>query len=127
MQKNVKLLIGGIVGVVVAFSAISSVAIADTSSTSSTSATAPTAPTKNKYGGHVTAVDTTALTITVENKKTGPMTFTVTSSTKIKVNKVTATLADIKVGQVARIVSDDGKAANEIIVRDKSPKPAIQY
>jgi hypothetical protein len=72
---------------------------------------APAAATEGKQGhmlrGKVTAVDTTANTITVKDQVVN-----VTSETKILKEKTPATLADIKVGDVVGISykkSSDGK------------------
>ncbi|MDR3709415.1 MAG: hypothetical protein P4L33_14030 [Capsulimonadaceae bacterium] len=92
-----------------------------TSSTSSTSSTSAPAAT-NKYHGVVTAVDVTASTITINNKKLGTFTFTVSATTKITVNKTAGALGEIQVGQVASIVSNDGKAADKIAAKDKVNK-----
>jgi hypothetical protein len=79
---------------------------AQAQTTNSTTATAPTPAKKtNKinYNGAVTAIDTTANTITVDSKskKDGDKTLvlSVTATTTIKRDKVTATLADFKVGE----------------------------
>lgn len=77
--------------------------------------------------GRVTAVDAKANTITInEGKKAatpGPQTFTVTSSTAIKIDGSAATLADIKPKMSATIVVDaDGKTAKRVMI--KSPKSA---
>jgi len=77
--------------------------------------------------GHVTAVDATASTITISAGKKaatpGPQVFTVTSSTAIKIDGSTATLADIKPKMNAMVSVDaDGKTAKRIMI--KSPKSA---
>jgi 3-dehydroquinate synthase class II len=90
-------------------------------------AAAPTAPAaeSTKHIGKVTAVDTTANTITINNKKSGDVTFTVSSTTKITLNKKAATLADVAIGDHATIVSADGKAADSIVAHKKvATKPA---
>jgi len=65
------------------------------------------------FGGMLSAVDTTANTITVQNKKQGPRTFQVTDSTKVtKTDGSAATLADLKAGDHVHGAfkkTDDGK------------------
>lgn len=77
--------------------------------------------------GRVTAVDTTAKTITIsvgkkaENK--GPQTISISNSTAIKIDGTSATLADIKPKMGAMISLDaDGKTAKRVMI--KSPKAA---
>jgi len=61
-------------------------------------ASAPAAETLH-FGGMLSAVDTAANTITVQNKRQGPRTFQVTDSTKVtKADGSAATLADLKAG-----------------------------
>ncbi len=77
--------------------------------------------------GHVTAVDAKANTITISAGKKaatpGPQVFTVTSSTAIKIDGTTATLADIKPKMSATVSVDaDGKTAKRITI--KSSKSA---
>lgn len=134
-MKNIKLIVSGVVGAVVAASTIAATAFADTPAQPAPPAapapsapappanpSSPTTPAANKHRGHVTAVDTTAQTITIESKAAGSSTFTVTATTKITVNKATATLADVKVGQSAVVTSDDGKTATAITARDRAAK-----
>ena len=68
---------------------------------------------KSHFGGKLGAVDTTAKTITVQNKRQGPRTFQVTDSTKItKTDGSPATLADLMPGDHvhgAFKTTDDGK------------------
>jgi hypothetical protein len=98
-----------------------------------TLALAPLALAKDKEGGapaikgHVTAVDAKANTITLTAGKKaatpGPQTFTVTSSTAIKIDGSSASLADIKPKMNATVSVDaDGKTAKKILI--KSPKAA---
>lgn len=98
-----------------------------------TLAIAPLALAKDKEGatpavkGRVTAVDAKASTITLSAGKKaatpGPQTFTVTSSTAIKIDGSTAALADIKPKMNASVSVDaDGKTAKKIMI--KSPKAA---
>ncbi len=54
-------------------------------------------PKLSKVQGQITAVDTTAMTVTIQPKKGSAVTLTVTSTTKIEVNDVQpATLADVQ-------------------------------
>jgi|GEM_PF-6029051 len=99
-----------------------------------TLALAPLALAKDKESGgtppvkgRVTAVDAKANTITLSAGKKaatpGPQTFTVTSSTAIKIDGSTAALADIKPKMNATVSVDaDGKTAKRIMI--KSPKSA---
>lgn len=77
--------------------------------------------------GRVTAVDTTAKTITINAGKKadakGPQTFSVSASTAIKIDGAAATLADIKPKMSAIISLDaDGKTAKRVTI--KAPKSA---
>jgi hypothetical protein len=59
-----------------------------------------------EHGGKVTAVDTTASTITIEHGKKTPKTFSVTTDTKISVDGVSGkTLADVTTNMHAKIES----------------------
>lgn len=126
---NTRFFIVGLIGAALATIAITSSSIAAnapatpsaTSSTSSTSAIAPTTP-QTKFHGLVTAVDTTASTISINSKKEGAFTFSVTPATKIKVNKEKATLADVVVGYAAHITSQDGKTADTISAGEPKKK-----
>jgi len=74
---------------------------ATTTPATTTSAAAPAAPAKPKptrFAGALTAVDTTANTITITDKTKAPRTFTITATTKITKDKKPATLADFAVG-----------------------------
>jgi hypothetical protein len=77
-----------------------------------------------KYSGKVVSVDTVNGKITIHDKTTGDMTFAITSTTRIKVDKVKATLADITKGMHATIHSADKLTALEINARDKNA-PAL--
>ncbi len=89
----------------------------DAATTNSPSATTP-APAK-KHGlsvhGKVTAVDATAMTITVKD-----LTFNVTSTTKIVKDGNPATLDDIKVDDAVRIAykKDTAGKLNATYIRD---------
>lgn len=101
-------------------------AILATAAFADTTPTTPPAATATTYHGDVTAVtpDTAGGgTITIQKGKKGePMTFTVTSSTKIKVDKVDSTLDKVPVGDVASIKSADGKTADSIHAHAKHVK-----
>ena len=84
-------------------------------------ANAAKGPKVPSYHGHVTAVDATAGTITIEQHKLTPMTFTVNSSTKVMVEKQASTLASIQVGYACHIRSTDGKTALVISAHPKVP------
>jgi hypothetical protein len=71
---------------------------AATTTTTSSSTTTVAKVKKTSYVGTVKSIDTAANTITVTSTK-GDMTFAVTPMTKIKSNKVKATLADITMGE----------------------------
>lgn len=74
--------------------------------------------------GKVAAVDASAGTITLHNKKEGDKTYTVTSKTRIKVNKAKAALVDVLVGMKAAVRSSDGTTALAIHAHDKKAKGA---
>ncbi len=68
-------------------------------SAAAVSPSAAPSPAKTHFGGTVSAVDATAKTITVDNKRDGSRTFQLTDSTKVSAGgKDTATLDDVKVG-----------------------------
>lgn len=71
--------------------------------TTTSNAPAATAPVKKKKGlsvsGKTTAIDTTAMTITVKDQ-----TFNITSTTKILKNEKATTLGEIKVGEMVRVI-----------------------
>ena len=74
----------------------------DATGSATPDATAPAV--KKHHGGHaihgkVSAVDATAMTLTVSTKKGGDQTYAVTSDTKIMKDKAPATFADITVGE----------------------------
>jgi len=80
----------------------------DANASSTPDTTAPVA--KKHHGGaaingKVSAVDATAMTVTVSTKKGGDQTFTVTSDTKITKNDASVTFADITVGEVVSVAS----------------------
>jgi Domain of unknown function (DUF5666) len=80
----------------------------------STNTPAATTPAPKKHGapaahGKVSAVDATAMTITISGKA-GDKTYTVTSDTKITKDKKPATLADIAVGDMVSIAAKKGEA-----------------
>ena len=88
--------------------ALASAPVTAQAQTSTNMTTAPAAPAKAKtnkvnYHGSITAIDTTANTITVlsTSKKEGDKTLvlTIDAATKIKRDKEAATLADFKVGE----------------------------
>lgn len=81
-------------------------------------------PAADKYHGTVTAVDTTANTITIQKHKAAPITFTVAPNAKIKVSKAAATLQQIQVGYAATVISMDGKTATRINAHPKVAKGA---
>ena len=68
-------------------------------------------------GGQITSVS--ANSITVEPRAGGPKTFALTADTKITVDQAPATAADLKTGLRGRVVSKDGKAADEVQIRTK--------
>ncbi len=75
--------------------------------------------------GTVAAVDASAGTLTLHNKKDGDKTYSVTSKTRIKVNKAKAALADVLVGMKAAVRSNDGTTALAIHAHDKKAKGAV--
>ena len=115
-------------GLVLAFGIAPVIVRADTTPPTTPPATpAPTAPKVPHYTGSVTAVDTTAATITIKDHKGTDMTFTTTTDTKIHVNRKPAALSDIQVGFDAHIKSEDGKVALEISAGPhvERTKPAV--
>ncbi|MBI4674752.1 MAG: hypothetical protein HY741_24160 [Chloroflexi bacterium] len=59
--------------------------------------------------GVITAVDTTAQTVTINDHRTGPVTLNVTATTRLRVDdNENATLADLAVGQFARAAYNPG-------------------
>jgi len=79
--------------------ALASAPVTVQAATTTPAAPAPAAaPKATKYSGTLTAVDTTANTITISDKTLAPRTFTITPATKIKKDGKVATLADFKVG-----------------------------
>ncbi len=76
---------------------------AQTTPPTTSDAPAATAPVKKKKGlsvsGKTTAIDTTAMTITVKDQ-----TFNITSTTKILKNEKATTLGEIKVGEMVRVI-----------------------
>jgi len=104
MKRNIALFT--VAAALMAMPAFTHAQDANTSTTPDT--TAPAA--KKKHGGaaihgKVSAVDATAMTLTVSTKKNGDQTFTVTTDTKIMKNDASATIADITVGEVVSIDS----------------------
>ena len=66
-----------------------------------------------RFVGKVTAVSSTS--ITIENKKANlNETLTVSPTTVVKVDKVSATIADVTVGMHAAVMTGDGKSADAI-------------
>ncbi len=89
------------------------------------SPTAPVKPKATRFSGKLSKVDTTAKTITVENKTKGDRTFEITSDTKIMKDGKPATLEDGVVGEPVGgtyAESSDGKMTAKI-VRFGAPKP----
>ena len=86
---------------------------------STNAAAAPTPAHKHGKGvtGKVSAVDATAMTLTV-----GEKTFTVTSETKITKRKQPATLADIAVGDTVTVIAKKDGNAVSIMVGGKKAK-----
>ena len=76
-----------------------------------------------KYKGMVKSIDVKGNTITIQDKKAAPMKFTVSSTTKVKVDEKKATFADVKVGMHATIRSADKTSALQISAKDKDFKP----
>jgi len=77
--------------------------------------------------GKITAVDTTANTITINAGKKaatpGPQTFSVTDKTVIKIDGTAAKLADVKPKMGAMVsLAEDGKTVKHLMI--KSPKSA---
>jgi hypothetical protein len=69
------------------------------SSPAATEAASPAAAAAEHFGGKITAIDTTAKTITVASKKLGSKTFKVTDSTTFAgADGSAVTLTDLKVG-----------------------------
>jgi hypothetical protein len=77
-----------------------------------------------KYNGKVTAVDPVKMTITIQDKKQPPMTFNVTSATRIRFDKAKSTFSDIKIGMKATIHSTDKVTALSISQHDKATPAA---
>ena len=73
------------------------------------------------YHGHVTAVDTTAGTITIQQKNGSPQTFTVPTGAAVFVSDAVSTLANVEVGDAAHIKSADGKTALIIHAHPRVP------
>jgi hypothetical protein len=84
-------------GVPLTVQAETNAAPAPVATTAPTPAAKPAKPKKIAYDGTLTAIDPTAGTITVTTKKSSK-TLTIASTTKIKKDKKTATLADFAVG-----------------------------
>ena len=69
---------------------------------------------KPKAHGKITAVSATSITVTPKDGTA--QTFTINAATKVSVDKLPATAADLSVGQHGRVFSDDGTTATEIAV-----------
>jgi hypothetical protein len=95
-----------------------------------TTPAAPAAPAKAKstrFSGKLSKVDTTAKTITVENKSKGDRTIEITSETKITKDGKPAMLADGVVGEPVggSYTEADGKmVAKSVRFGAAKPKPA---
>ena len=80
---------------------------------------APAAPMKSKrFAGKISAVDSTAKTVTVDNKTDGSRTFGVTSDTKIMKDGKPGTLSDGVVGEPVRgtyTTGADGKMVAKML------------
>lgn len=76
---------------------MASISYADDSDTNTPAAAAPEQTAKAKFYGPITAVDTNAMTFTVNDQ-----TFTVTTESQVTKNGKTATLADAVIGEPAR-------------------------
>jgi Domain of unknown function (DUF5666) len=87
------------------FGASASIHAQDAASTNSATATEHVKKHGAPFHGKVTAVDTTAMTVTV-----GTKTFDVTSDTKITKDGQPATLTDVTVGEVVAISYKKGDA-----------------
>ena len=94
MKKNIAL----IAIAAAALLAVPAITRAQDAAANSSSATAP-AHKKATIHGKVSAVDATAMTVTVTGKA-GDSTYTVTSDTKITKDGAPATFADITVGEM---------------------------
>jgi hypothetical protein len=105
--------------VAAAFIAAPSVVRAQDDSTNSAAAPAPAHKHGKGVSGKVSAVDATAMTLTV-----GEKTFTVTSDTKITKHKQPATLADIAVGDTVTVSAKKDGTATSITVAGKKAKAA---
>jgi len=102
--------------------------------TSTNTTTAPAAPAKAKtnkvnYHGAITAIDTTASTVTLlsHSKKEGDKTLvlSVDATTVIKRDKVAATLADFKVGErvTGSYVAEASGTLTAVKLTFTTPKP----
>jgi hypothetical protein len=122
MKKNIALL--SLAAALMAMPAFTHAQDATASATPDT--TAPAA--KKKHGGaaihgKVSAVDATAMTVTVSTKKGGDQTFTVNTDTKISKNDASATFADITVGEVVSVASKkDGEKMTATKITIGKPK-----
>ena len=114
-----------IAAAVAALSLINVVAIADTTLATPSAPAAPVTPIKalDVFHGKVSAVDTTAKTITIDSKKDGSKTFTVTDTTEIKLDGKVVTLADLTAGTKAA-VKFDGTTALKIHAKTAVAKSA---
>lgn len=69
--------------------------------------------------GQITAVGAGA--ITIQGRDGVAKTFALAAATKITVDQQPAAAADLKTGQRARVVSKDGKSADEVVIRTRPP------